>query len=412
MTGAISSVDRITAGSQAGRRFALVIASDTQLEIAQDLAPEFRRAWPDCSMWAISTRLWHFPEEFEAGRLSGDFDRFIPSKPLRRPLKERIAGKLTRSAQALLPYRERIAPPPSIFTAYPEVFPGKNAIGFDFVITPNDRSFPELDLIQAFQAARTPVGLVQESIRRDDWTEASSKLRWNGQGGCDVVYAWGETSRDYYLRAAVQPERIVLTGSPRIDRYVRRQPPVGLREQLQLPAERPVVLIATNPVYNMALRQPLTRAAFAHAVGRALDWAREIGAYAVVKPHQLELREFHNLGIDEWLANSPHAAYRPDIELSAAVHASDAVLIFNSTVALEAALLGKPSGMLAVDEYGHGADFLNTGLSCRIDSAEDLRMLLNPLSAAARAGIGRYLAGCAGSARRIVEHVAQRLESR
>jgi hypothetical protein len=101
--------------------------------------------------------------------------------------------------------------------------------------------------------------------------------------------------------------------------------------------------------------------------------------------------------------------YNPNIDLARAIKASDAALIFNSSVAVEARALGKPTGMLAAARYSHNADYIARGLCRPIESREDLISLCScRLSPKQDEKLIEYIVATEGSARRIVQDAMKR----
>lgn len=173
------------------------------------------------------------------------------------------------------------------------------------------------------------------------------------------------------------------------------------------------MLLATNPVHRMKLREPLRERDYIAAIKACVEWASECSAHVLVKPHLLERKDFAEWGLDAWLESRPDASYLPDVLLADTVRASDAVAIFNSTVALEAALLGKPSALVAAGRYSHGTDFLETGLSETVDGPEDLRSLLTSQGEADFSALTRpYVLSSQGTATRIVGDAVNWLKTR
>jgi len=391
-------------------QIAFIIATDAHLEIACELARELRTIRPDATLWVISWRTELSLAEFHMPVLQRTFSQIVTPR-FRRAfrLANSILRRLGDGRASNRSSRPRLS------ALYPKLFRKGRAIDFDFVFTLNDRTFPVQDFVREFQAVRVPVALVQESIRRDDTSSRAGEEIWNGQGGCDVIYAWGDTSVDYYLRVGVSRERILPVGSPRMDRYVRvaNELPCSrtIKEAERMPPDQRMILIATNRVYRESYQRPLSRAEYLHCLGETIEWCQQLDALAVIKPHPRALKDCDSWGVPQWIASFPNARYRPDIPLVKAVKACDAVLIFNSTVALEAKLLGKPVGMLAADRYSHGVDYLEHGICRKVNCLEDLKALLTSCpNDDSDDSLNVYLALRGTSARTIVHDVLTRLD--
>jgi len=393
---------------------AFVIGSDGHLEIAEEVARELQRAVPHCILWAISRREFNGrgSPRFDVAALERKFSRVVMPvwdpgllHPARR-LAIRMLRRVSKRAA------ERLSQP-RLKDCYPQIFSGGRLFPFDFVFAFNDKGFPALDLCRAWKRIGVPVALIQDSNRRADRISGAFQPLWNGQGGCDVIYAWGESGVGYYRRVGVEAERIIAVGNPRMERFVRmaRELPTAeaIRRAEGLPVDRPIVLLATNRAYAAVIHRPLPLAEYLHSIRCGIQWCGEIGAFSLMKPHVNSVRDHELWGVPRWINSFPNACYRVNIELARAIKACDAVLLFNSTVALEARLLGKPSGMLASDRYTHGVDFLERGISRRINSREDLEALLSSrLEEGPDDKLKGYLAVTGGSARAIVRDMLQR----
>jgi hypothetical protein len=394
-------------------KIALIIGSDPQLEIAQEIGRELQRAAPHCSFWGISKR-GISPRglpPFDVEVLQRTFSRILmPVQDTDLSFARRLViGILRRVSKQAADRLLR----PRLKDCYPQIFSRGRLLSFDFALTLNDKGFPDLDLCRAWKQINVPVGLIQDSNRRADRVSGPNGPLWNGQGGCEIVYAWGQAGVDYYERAGVERARIIAVGNPRMDRLMQAAAelptPEAIRKAEGLPADRPIVLLATNRAYAPNIAQPLPLAEYFHSLRCAIQWSHEIGAFTLVKPHINSAQDHRLWGVPGWVNSFPSACYRLDIPLTRAIKVCDAVLLFNSTVALEARLLGKPSGMLASDKYSHGVDFLQNGISRKVNSLEDLKALLsNSSEAMSDDKLRRYLAILGGSARAIVQDILQR----
>jgi hypothetical protein len=202
-----------------------------------------------------------------------------------------------------------------------------------------------------------------------------------------------------------------------MDRYLRNASelpsPEVIKQEKGLPSDRPIVLLATNRAYQATLQRPMRIADYLHGLGQAIGWCGEIGACALVKPHQNAIKDYQIWGVPQWVDSFSHARYRDKIDITRAIKASDAVLVHNSTVAFEARLQGKPVGMLCADAYSHGVDYLETGICGKVGSKQELEALLGTRFASSQdPRIDQYLAVRGCSAELIVRDMLQRCAKR
>ena len=250
-----------------------------------------------------------------------------------------------------------------------------NTPGLQGAVFANDRAFPVLDTIAMAKQAGLPTLLVQESIRKDEIFPRQNGVVMHGQGGCDRIAAWGETSRDYFIRAGVVPHQVVITGNPRIDSFATacHQLSKGdLRVRFGIPPEVRLIILATNPVYKMGM---LTRQQYLESIWAVVSAVREAGENIrlIVKPHLIERPHHLEWGLDQELKKQPNVIYGREINLPEAIVMADGVLIFNSTVAVEAALMQKDVGVLNLFHVDLGFDFAEYDLAVDLNTEADIQ---------------------------------------
>ena len=393
-------------------KIGFIISSNTQLEVAEEIVSVLRCVHPHCVPWAISRRSLNGAPKYDLTMLRRTFARIITPATTYR--QHRLRTIVLKAARSLLPGRlAKLLVARGMKRFYPDLLGRPRPNPLDFVFTLNDRSITLCGLIGAFKIMGVPIALLQESVQRDQFETSSVR---NGQGGCDVVYAWGKLGAQYYQRVGVSVERIVLAGSPRMDRYARMvgelPAPETIKRMEGLPLDRPVVLLATNRAYRNSLKRPMGIKEYLEGLRTALAWCAEIGAFALLKPHFSAVQEYNSWGVPHWVNSLPQARYRDDIDITLAIKASDAVLVHNSTVAFEARLQGKPVGMLSADGYSHGVDYLETGICQKVGSKDDLEGLLTRFYSAQDPCIDEYLAVRGCSAELIVRDMLERCAKR
>jgi hypothetical protein len=185
-----------------------------------------------------------------------------------------------------------------------------------------------------------------------------------------------------------------------------------LREKLAIPAGARVVLLACNPVNTMGMVNSLSTEKYHDSIVQAAHAAGTNGWQVLVKPHLLEMENFRKKGLRAKLEAMPHVRFPDGMHLNACLAASDSVLIFNSTVALESALAGKPCGILMLHPWEHGCDFVENGLACEIRNPDELAAFLDSGSPAQPENIKRYLALTSGSAEMILQDTGDFLKTK
>jgi hypothetical protein len=236
------------------------------------------------------------------------------------------------------------------------------------VVVLNDRNFPPNAYVEEARRRRIPTLLLQESLRKDlfqrppavklfgRWVRKirfgiEEGLRSFGQGGCDCIAAWGETSRDYFLRVGVPPERIAITGNPRFDQLANADFSGDARRLRTNLGYAPAVFLLTflsSPIERM---QIVSKAEKLAALVQLLGWVDALRADAeweqlqlVIKLHRSEDPAPLQAILDK--NQSTGWARIVDQPLYPLLRASQAALMFSTTAGIEAALLSVPIGIL------------------------------------------------------------------
>lgn len=253
------------------------------------------------------------------------------------------------------------------------------------VVLSNDRSFPLRELATWARRYGIRSLLIQESIRKDEIFERTKGISsthpstgLHGQGGCDRIAAWGITSQEYFVSVGVEQERIAITGSPRIDDLVAKYGNVSrdeLRRIYQLPDNVRTILFATNPLYKMKILSIKDYISSLRTVVSSLQ-PFDGKSFMIVKPHQIEV-EHQEWGLDEELDALPHVRYLRDITLGEAISLADAVMIFNSTVAVEAALFQKPVGVVNLFGVDTGVNFGESDFAVELKNPDEIQTFIS-----------------------------------
>jgi hypothetical protein len=266
------------------------------------------------------------------------------------------------------------------------------------IVVLNDRNFPPNDYIQAARRRRIPTLLVQESLRKDlfqrpPWRKLLGRwsrklrlgveegLRHYGQGGCDMVAAWGETSREYFLRVGVPDRKIAITGNPRFDQLAHADfsAEAGrIRAELGYAPDDFVLTFLSSPIERMLIvSKEEKRAAFV----RLLGWMRTLRAEPAWRNLRLALK-LHRAEDGALFREMISAAGGSDFArvaeqpLYPLLAASQAALMFSTTAGLEAALLQVPVGILGLSKPLDDWDFVRRGVAANVGSPEGLAAFL------------------------------------
>ena len=227
--------------------------------------------------------------------------------------------------------------------------------------------------------------------------------------------AWGEISKQWLIARGVSPERIVITGSPRLD-HLADNKKFGLTREdfcslLLLPPSGFWVLWTMDPIIE---QENATILKILLDVIKRIEWC-----YLVIRPHPGSPKT-------GWISRFVDSQKRvvvssPGYPLYEILKAVDAVIIQDSTVGLEAMALDKPVILL----YPSSKLYTQSGAVVEVTNADELQLEIEKLYrdrvlterdslAAARYNFVRsYLLNIDGqSTRRVAEAIAALLTER
>lgn len=392
-------------------RFSFVLASDTHLAIAREVVENSRHR--GSATLVISIKPYFYQNDFNDDELTAISPNFVRSIVHQQKLVERSSiftkarRRLTRMLRNLTHTGSEIKRNfVDDFNMAEVIFSG------DFALICNDRSPVEQFWCNEFRQRNLPVFLLQESIRRDLSMVQTTASVAHGQGKTSHIFAWGNSSREYFLMAGVPESKISVTGSPRIDRFIRNFEVHQRAMDRNVQTGPPVILLCSNPVYAMMLKRPLRFEDFLNHIKMLASWCKNIGAELIWKPHPLELPYLSGEIINAISARYPHLRFDPHLMMEEALIQSSAVIIQNSTVAIESALARRPCGMLFPDTYSHGTDFLERGICRGVSSCKELIELLNiDASTNTESTVAWYVDARPGSTQRILDECAKLVET-
>jgi hypothetical protein len=286
---------------------------------------------------------------------------------------------------AALPFRRRI--PREVENIRPAL-----------LIVLNDRNFPSNTYIDTARRLRISTLLVQESLRKDlfqqpPWKKLFGRwsrkvrlgieegLRHYGQGGCDAIAAWGETSREYFLRVGVPDRKVTITGNPRFDQLAHTDfsgEAGPIRAELGFTPDDSVLTFLSSPIERMLI---VSKEEKRDALVRLLGWVRLMreeptwrNLHLAFKLHRAENITLFREMIAQ--AGGSDFALVAEHPLYPLLQASQAALMFSTTAGLEAALLKVPVGILGLSKPLDDWNFVGRGVAADVRSPEELAAFL------------------------------------
>jgi hypothetical protein len=305
--------------------------------------------------------------------------------PFVRMAETALSVEMPKWEASALPFHRRI--PREVERVHPSL-----------IVVLNDRNFPSNDYLNEARRLGIPTLLVQESLRKDlfqrpPWIKLYGRwsrklrlgieegLRHYGQGGCDTVAAWGETSREYFLRVGVPDRKIIITGNPRFDQLAHADfsTEAGrIRAGLGYAPEDFVLTFLSSPIERMLI---VSKEEKRDAFVRLLGWMRTLRAEPAwrnlrlaLKLHRAENAALFREMISE--AGGSDFALVAEHPLYPLLAASQAALMFSTTAGLEAALLQVPVGILGLSKPLDDWNFVSRGVAANVRSPEGLAAFL------------------------------------
>lgn len=260
-------------------------------------------------------------------------------------------------------------------------------------VLPNDSAFPFDRLVRLLAERHTPFLLLQEGIRFP-LPGVPHRLAY-GSGGAAAVAAWGESSAAYFREVGVEPQRIHLTGNPRLDGLDQETGGSSARRSISRNRRGQTILLATNPIDEQGFCTLAEKLAMVRRfVDEIAELVREREIRLCLKLHASESRADY----ERALAGSSCArevTFAGDAPLHALLASADAAVIMASTVGLEALLLGTPVGVLELPRVGfvfdYVADKAAQGLNWSRPMAPQVRELLDYDSPGAHSFLKKHL---------------------
>jgi len=162
-------------------------------------------------------------------------------------------------------------------------------------------------------------GFFNPILDEGDWVQGFVPLT------ADKITVWGQKFKDILIRFGIEPDRVVITGVPRLDSFIRKEfDAEGTRAKLGLKQGEKMVFVATSGY----LAKPELKEIMDTVSKRA-------NTRLVVKIHPFEDLAYYN-----WMKEK--AIVLQATNLYELLNISDAVIIKFSTVGWEAVALGKP----------------------------------------------------------------------
>ena len=210
-----------------------------------------------------------------------------------------------------------------------------------------------------------------------------------------TLAVWGPAIKAWCVENGAPGHRIAVTGQPRFDTLLARSRAVdrdGFLAGVQLATTLPTILFAPE---SLSSCPELARWMTSQLVAALHDIAE---MQVLVRPHPSDSEKQHRGGVPPQLA--PRMVVNRQGDVAEALAACDVVVLGQSTLGLEAMIVGRPVIMLLPEGGDRGAvPYAARGAALRATSAETLRIALlevirgSDRAAALRAGAQSFIEG-------------------
>lgn len=229
----------------------------------------------------------------------------------------------------------------------------------DLAVLCNDTAFPGSRVVDMLNQRGCPFVLVPEGIRFPLPGETTAAF---GTRGASAIACWGMASADYFESLGIQRDRLVVTGCPRYDTILRRDWQVEVQQARAsglMPEQ--YLLFASNPVDDQGFCSKAQKlAAWASFVAEWVPLLEVNGLKLAVRLHPRErLPEFRSSLPEELF--SKLVFLPPSLSLHTVIRGSSGVIVWASTVGLEALMHGKRLAVMAVPGHGYVFDYVSSG---------------------------------------------------
>ena len=222
-----------------------------------------------------------------------------------------------------------------------------------------------LALQHMLYALRRPLSAVGLTRPRLPWR------RPPGFNGCSHLALMGPWARDLLVNHGMDQQRLTITGQPRFDALLASSPTSNdARRRLGLPTGKRVVLFASQPwvMYERwTVRQWHDLLKLIVAPVRATA-----DLHLAIKLHPRDDAHDYRRAIATRGWRSLPITLLENVEVADALHAADAVIVYSSTVAIEAMVLGKPVIVLDLPGNPHPFGLLAPNAAFPAGTAESL----------------------------------------
>lgn len=218
--------------------------------------------------------------------------------------------------------------------------------GVDKVLLLNDAAFPGDKIANWLTKKNIPFYLLQEGIRFPLPNESEVKY---GGNGAEKVLSWGKRSASHFEKVASGTTKVVVTGSPRFDAFLKEFSDTSERKE-----RKKKLGIFTNPIDDQGFCSTSEKMElFENFVKRASKYFNSNNIHVEIKSHPredaIEYLTIAQKHLDEVKLSPKH--------IVEAISNVDAGVIMASTVGLELLAAKKRFAQIEIPDFGYVFDY-------------------------------------------------------
>ena len=197
----------------------------------------------------------------------------------------------------------------------------------------------------------------------------------------DQVACMSQDSQNQLQKMNVLSEKISITGQPRFDSLTQtpqQNHSLQVLKKMKVNSDQPLILFASQPYCAANFKKPEDRKKMIDSICQAFQALPQL--QLVIKPHPDESIEDHLISQKKYNVNQNLFVLKDPIDIRQLIHASQAVIIYQSTTGLETALAQKP--LIVFDPTGRydTTFYVSAKIATGVQNKEELKSILVDLS--------------------------------
>ena len=191
----------------------------------------------------------------------------------------------------------------------------------------------------------------------------------SGHYGCTKITTTGDYAKKILVHDNIDPNKIVVTGNPKFDNIINKQyTPDIIYDLLNIPPNKKIISFLTSSCVEHGIWTVRMREIFAKSVVKAVDSIPK-DTQLVIKIHPMEDLTVYQKIIGEY---NQEIILCKDIDLYELINASELIMSWFSTAALEAMMFDKPVIILNLFDEKNSLPYIESGVAIEVCKPESI----------------------------------------